>query len=196
MLRRTYFFRCSSSPNNKHIYDCIIIGAGLSGLQAAYTLTKDFSISNLLVLEANNRIGGRIQSTRNSKTNNSIVELGAAFYGPGQNRMFTHIENFGLTALEIAKGSSTENIKQGSLARLVTGVHPTTPSGKTFDWDWLQADRPGASNFLVRADINNVLRELEEMMKIIDVADPKTAPPPSPDSQERDDPYNTKQQMN
>ncbi|MFB6455884.1 flavin monoamine oxidase family protein [Chitinophaga sp. Hz27] len=56
--------------------DVIIIGAGAAGLMAAYTLIK--TGKTVTVLEARNRIGGRIH-TVNNEHNFSQAELGAEF---------------------------------------------------------------------------------------------------------------------
>lgn len=56
--------------------DVIIVGAGAAGLMAAYTLTK--ASKAVIVLEARNRIGGRIH-TINNKHFSGNVELGAEF---------------------------------------------------------------------------------------------------------------------
>ncbi len=45
-------------PVDAHVYDVIIVGAGISGLSAAYTL-QDYDIK---VLEKNDRVGGRVLS--------------------------------------------------------------------------------------------------------------------------------------
>jgi monoamine oxidase len=62
----------NENPNNKNdklniysnniIYDCIIIGSGASGLQCANSLITEYNMNtkNILVLEAQNYIGGRI----------------------------------------------------------------------------------------------------------------------------------------
>ena len=44
------------------MYDVVIVGAGISGLAAARTLTRESC--KVLVLEARNRPGGRIHSIR------------------------------------------------------------------------------------------------------------------------------------
>ena len=41
-------------------YDYIIIGAGISGLYTAYLIKKHKANSKILILEANNYIGGRM----------------------------------------------------------------------------------------------------------------------------------------
>lgn len=46
-----------SSPQTE--YDVIIIGAGLSALQAARTIQQDQPGSSILLLEARDRVGGR-----------------------------------------------------------------------------------------------------------------------------------------
>ncbi|MDB4218848.1 FAD-dependent oxidoreductase [Emcibacteraceae bacterium] len=49
---------CVNSGEEKKHYDTIIIGAGLSGLQASRLLEQEGA--DLLILESNNRVGGRI----------------------------------------------------------------------------------------------------------------------------------------
>ena len=50
----------SIAQNDGRIYDVIIVGAGISGLAAADNLID--SGKNVLILEARDRIGGRIWS--------------------------------------------------------------------------------------------------------------------------------------
>jgi flavin-dependent dehydrogenase len=39
-------------------FDVIIVGAGVSGLQAAQTLRDEYGINNVVVVEASQHIGG------------------------------------------------------------------------------------------------------------------------------------------
>src|SRR5882672_1289258 len=64
-------------------YSCIIIGAGLSGLAAAYAL-KDW---NITVLEARPRIGGRILSFNFKENPELVCELGGEWVGASHERM-------------------------------------------------------------------------------------------------------------
>lgn len=70
-------------PNNK-IYDCIVIGSGVSGLQTGHTLTHDHGVdnSNVLILEAQDYVGGRVrQMTEFVRGVN--IDVGAEFlHGP------------------------------------------------------------------------------------------------------------------
>lgn len=63
----------------------IIIGAGLSGLAAAYSLTKKGVTCT--VLEARNRIGGRVFSYNMEPNEKLIVELGAEWVGSSHKRI-------------------------------------------------------------------------------------------------------------
>lgn len=43
---------------SSNVYDVIVIGAGLSGLSAAYNLKKLNNSLKILILEARDRVGG------------------------------------------------------------------------------------------------------------------------------------------
>ena len=47
--------------NNK-VYDVIVVGAGISGLSAAYFLKNKSSDLSILIIEAKDRVGGRTQT--------------------------------------------------------------------------------------------------------------------------------------
>lgn len=75
----------------------LIIGAGASGISAAVKLIES-GVDNLLILEANNRIGGRIESI---KFGDGFIDLGAQWVsGEKNNSVFemcnTHFD-FGTT---------------------------------------------------------------------------------------------------
>ncbi|MBI1415652.1 MAG: FAD-dependent oxidoreductase [Limimaricola sp.] len=60
--------------------DIVIIGAGLSGLTAAATLAE--AGASVQVVEADSRIGGRIQALRDPATNRSVADLGPTWVWP------------------------------------------------------------------------------------------------------------------
>jgi monoamine oxidase len=64
-------------------YSCIIIGAGLSGLAAARAL-KDWDVT---LLEARERVGGRIISYRFKDNPQLVCELGGEWVGASHDRM-------------------------------------------------------------------------------------------------------------
>jgi ribulose 1,5-bisphosphate synthetase/thiazole synthase len=44
--------------DDHEVYDVVVIGAGIAGLTAAYTLKKKVNSLKILVLEARDRVGG------------------------------------------------------------------------------------------------------------------------------------------
>ncbi|HEV7746780.1 MAG TPA: NAD(P)/FAD-dependent oxidoreductase [Pyrinomonadaceae bacterium] len=73
-------------------YSCIVIGAGLSGLAAAYAL-KDW---NVTVLEARPRIGGRVLSFNFKENPELVCELGGEWVGASHTRMRALCHDFGI----------------------------------------------------------------------------------------------------
>lgn len=70
----------------------VIIGAGLSGLTTAYLLNKSGYSST--ILEARNRIGGRIHTLR--KKGEAPVELGATWFGNQHERLTELMQELGV----------------------------------------------------------------------------------------------------
>lgn len=81
-------FQILSKPSS-----VLIIGAGFSGLAAAHYLKK--KKFNVTVLEARNRIGGRVFSY-DIPSENLVVELGAEWVGASHERIISLCKEFGL----------------------------------------------------------------------------------------------------
>ncbi|AYV76299.1 MAG: amino oxidase family protein [Terrestrivirus sp.] len=79
------------SMNNS--YEYIIIGGGISGLYSAYLLNKIFEISNILIIEKSDRVGGRICTIFDRET---PIELGASRISYHHNNMINLVNNLGL----------------------------------------------------------------------------------------------------
>ncbi|KAF2905638.1 hypothetical protein ILUMI_00540 [Ignelater luminosus] len=75
------YITCEKMPS------VIIIGAGPAGIAAATRLFKN-NITNIKVLEAENRIGGRIYSL---KFGDAFVDLGAEWYHGGEDNPIYHV---------------------------------------------------------------------------------------------------------
>ena len=73
--------------------DVIIIGAGLSGLSVAYYLKKQNI--NSKVLEAQNRLGGRIETIYG--VNNTPMEMGATWFGNQHQNLIQFLNEIGIT---------------------------------------------------------------------------------------------------
>jgi monoamine oxidase len=72
--------------------DVVVVGAGFAGLGAARQIAN--SGRSVLVLEARDRVGGRV--VNKSIGHDEIVEAGAQFIGPTQDRMAALTREYGL----------------------------------------------------------------------------------------------------
>ncbi len=75
----------------------IIIGAGFAGLAAANYLYK--KKIDFVILEARNRIGGRVFSHTIDEKENLVIELGAEWVGNSHERLHNLCNDFGLELL-------------------------------------------------------------------------------------------------
>lgn len=79
--------------NCNHKPSIIIIGAGSAGIAAASRLMKN-NFSNIIILEAENRIGGRIHSIEYGE---GIIELGAeTCHGENKNVVYELVKDLDL----------------------------------------------------------------------------------------------------
>ena len=86
----------SKAQNDRRIYDVIIVGAGISGLAAADNLID--SGKDVLILEARDRIGGRIWS---HLWNGVTIEEGANWIHTSDGNPLTEFaEKHGFTTYE------------------------------------------------------------------------------------------------
>ncbi len=76
-----------------HEFDCVVIGAGLSGLVAARELRR--AQMRVLVLEAAARIGGRMQRTQ--LADGTWIDLGGQWVGPTHERMQALLDAYAVT---------------------------------------------------------------------------------------------------
>jgi monoamine oxidase len=78
------------------VYDVVVIGAGLAGLHAALLLEERGL--DVLVLEAQQRIGGRIHSMRQLGSN---AEAGGTYIGAGYDRIMRVATRFGIRLIDV-----------------------------------------------------------------------------------------------
>ena len=84
----------------------IIIGGGISGLYCAYSLNKKFGITDIIILEKNDRLGGRIQTLY---TDGMFLEMGAGGIMDSQPNVMHLIKELGLED-QLLKGSNGRSL--------------------------------------------------------------------------------------
>lgn len=72
----------------------IVVGAGLSGLVAAYELVREGH--DVRILEARNSAGGRVQTLREPFDDGLIAETGPARIPPSHDLTLGYIDHFGI----------------------------------------------------------------------------------------------------
>jgi protoporphyrinogen oxidase len=121
-----------SSNKSKSEETYLIVGAGISGLYSAYRLHKDFNINNIIIIEATNRIGGRIYTSEMSDT---VIELGAGGIESVHKNMISLCHQLGLDN-QIRPG--VRGKKYAKLCSLETGsdiVPSINPISELIDLD-------------------------------------------------------------
>lgn len=77
------------------LYDAVVVGAGLSGLQAALDLQA--AGRSVLILESRDRVGGKTWSV-SRKDGKGIQEVGAAWLNDSnQSHVWSYCQKFNLT---------------------------------------------------------------------------------------------------
>jgi monoamine oxidase len=76
------------------VYDVIVVGAGISGLSAAYYLKKENEQLRLCILEGRNRIGGRLKAA--TSKSGKHVDLGGMWVGTQQLQIQELLKELGI----------------------------------------------------------------------------------------------------
>jgi monoamine oxidase len=78
------------SESNLSVYDCVVIGGGLSGLVTARNLYR--SGKSILLIEARGRIGGRMHGLR--LASGQWIDLGGKWAEPTQDRILALLDEY------------------------------------------------------------------------------------------------------
>ncbi|MEP6704909.1 MAG: NAD(P)/FAD-dependent oxidoreductase [Acidobacteriota bacterium] len=139
---------------------CVIIGAGFAGLAAGYKLKS--AGWNVTVLEARDRIGGRVFSHKFVGTD-LVCELGAEWVGESHERIKKHCHDFNIPLQKhqfddylLRDGKVSRPGEWGfsptakaAFEKLIAGYEKLTPLAKTrldkYDW-WTYLEKIGFTN--------------------------------------------------
>lgn len=144
--------------NTEHEVDVVVVGAGVTGLAAATRLQSEGL--SVLVLEARDRVGGRLLTERQDDMR---IELGGQWVSANQHEVLGLLRDLDIATFPRYRAGSNVYVDR-------QGVR------KTYDGDSLPVSRTTAS------EIARVVRTLDELTASIDPA----APWQHPDSQALD----------
>ncbi len=117
-------------PESISPYDVIVIGAGYAGLTATRDLLK--TGKNVLLIEARDRVGGRVWTQRFD--DGSYVDLGGAWVGPTQDRIYALAREFGVETFKTYEEGKSTQFFRGKVKRY-TGLIPPLPIGALLSLD-------------------------------------------------------------
>ena len=139
----------SSNGNAKKI---IVIGAGMSGLVAAYELVR--AGHDVTILEARDRIGGRVLTIRSPFSNNHFAEGGAARIKPSHNLTIGYANHFNLNLDPFyATSGDYVNISNGNREIISNNTYLNTSYGSILRNEYLKIR--GGSDLLPRSFANS-----------------------------------------
>jgi monoamine oxidase len=135
--------------------DVVVVGAGFSGLTAAYKLMR--AGHSVLVLEANNRVGGRVKN--HTLPDGDPSESGGTFIGPTQDRI-----------VELAKTMGVETFPTYNIGE---NVYVADGQRSTYSDNSPLGTAP--PDPVAIPDLTTVVTRLNEMSKEVPVDAPWTA---------------------
>ena len=139
----------SSNGNSKKI---IVIGAGMSGLVAAYELVR--AGHDVTILEARDRIGGRVLTIRSPFSNNHFAEGGAARIKPSHNLTLGYANHFNLNLDPFyATSGDYVNISNGNREIISNNTYLNTSYGSILRNEYLKIR--GGSDLLAHSFSNS-----------------------------------------
>ena len=121
------------------LFDIVIIGAGIGGLNTADQLQQKYPKKNILLCDLSDKVGGRVQSIKKDKT---ILESGAARFNNYHKLLLSLIKRFKLTnqMIEIPSGwetrtkpKKTYSIKFKNVDELINYLVKKAPQSKFKD---------------------------------------------------------------
>ncbi|CAI6017337.1 unnamed protein product [Clonostachys chloroleuca] len=131
-------------------YDCIIVGAGYSGLAAAKALVEHETKPRILVLEARERIGGRAKTIH--RDDGTYWDVGGSFLGKQQDLMYGLAREYNVEVFPIPQKGKLVFLHRGRAKEYSGLIPPLRP------WEII--------------DSGILLQKLEKKVRSVDVNAP------------------------
>ncbi|WP_109510491.1 flavin monoamine oxidase family protein [Nocardioides speluncae] len=158
-------------------YDAVVVGAGVTGLVAAWRLAE--AGQDMLVLEARDRVGGRLRSEVHD---GSLFEIGGQWVSPDQDALKALLDELGLRTFPRYREGASLYVDRAGEARQFTGedlpVGPATAAAieqltKTLDdlTAEIDPDRPWEHPEAERLDRITFQHWLEEQCDDVEARD-------------------------
>lgn len=159
--------------------DLIVIGAGFSGLQAAYSAQQ--AGLSVVVVEARDRVGGKSWSVPLA-SNRGTADLGAAWVNPSkQHRIWSYAKQFGIdkdNTVQRLTGKAIMNVKPGERIVYPFGITPEVSRSMHWLCRFFHLAVPFADNFDVRFKFTpEVKKNLEYIRDHVQAESLKPGPP-------------------
>ena len=155
-----------SKSSSDEIYDVVIIGAGYSGLSAGLYL-KDSNVNNFIILEARDRVGGRVctEYVKLDTGKTCYVDAGGAYVGPTQNRLLRMCHRFGIKTFHVnMKGKSTLEYNN-RISRYAGTLPMNTGIFTLFDLNYVMRESNKLAQDINTQDINQSKMSKELLKK-------------------------------
>lgn len=109
--------------------DVVVVGGGLAGLYAARALRK--ARRSVVLLEASDRVGGRVRNLRVGPRRNDVTEAGAQWISSAQPRIQALMKQFRLKTYKNYTAGKATLIVDGQVTQFTGTTVPTLPGSAT-----------------------------------------------------------------
>ena len=118
------------------MFDVVVVGAGLSGLQAAYSAQQ--AGLSVAVVEARDRVGGKVWSVPTA-SKRGVADLGAAWINDTlQKRIWVYVQQFGLHVVkQRLNGTAVMQGGDGERVEFPFGITPDVSRFNAYIALWL-----------------------------------------------------------
>jgi putrescine oxidase len=167
----------AASPRASH--DVIVVGAGVTGLTAAHRLVQ--AGRDVLVLEARDRVGGRLLTETHTQADTADFEVGGQWVSPDQTALLGLIDELGLQTFPRFRAGDSLYVDRSGAARRFTEDLPVGESTaaaieqltKTLDGlaSEMDPDRPWEHPDAARLDQVSFRAWLEEQCDDVEARD-------------------------